>query len=325
MNYRVCTEFAAEKHAMRDTYCNVMIDLAKRNEDIVALDADLMNSIGMVPFREEFPERTFNCGIQEADMIGIAAGLSSMGKIPYAHTFGTFATRRVADQVFVSCAFARANVRIIGSDPGITAAFNGGTHMPFEDMGIMRGIPGVTILEPTDSVMLEDILRQLEKTYGVYYIRLSRKNAVKIYEDGSSFEIGKAALLREGGDVTLIASGIMTAEAVQAAELLAEEGISARVLNMFTIKPIDRESIVRAAKETGAVVTAENHNVINGLGSAVAEVLGEEMPVPLERVGVQDEFGEVGSVDYLKERFGLTAEKIVERAKKAVARKHKNM
>lgn len=324
MNYKVCTEFTTEKHAMRDTYCAVMIDMAKNNENIVALDADLMNSIGMVPFAKEFPERTFNCGIQEANMIGVAAGLSSMGKIPYAHTFGTFASRRVADQVFVSCAFARANVRIIGSDPGVTAAFNGGTHMPFEDMGIMRGIPGVTVIEPTDSVMLEDMLRQLEKEYGVYYVRLSRKNAVKIYEDGSRFEIGRAAMLREGRDVTLIASGIMTAEALKASEELQKEGISAEVVDMFTIKPIDRECVVRAARKTGAVVTAENHNIINGLGSAVAEVLGEEAPVPLERVGVHDEFGEVGSVDYLKERFGLTAENIVEKAKKAIARKSKN-
>lgn len=308
---------------MRDVYCSTLMELAEKNPDIVAMDADLMNSIGMVPFGEKFPKRTFNCGIQEANMVGVAAGLSSMGKIPFIHTFGTFATRRVADQVFVSCAFAQANVRIIGSDPGITAAFNGGTHMPFEDMGIMRGIPTLTVIEPTDSVMLHDILKQLEKAYGVYYVRLSRKNAIKIFEDGSKFEIGRAAELRQGSDVTIIASGIMTAEAVEAAEKLEAEGISAGVLNMFTIKPVDREAVVAAARKTGAIVTAENHNIINGLGSAVAEVLGEECPVPMERVGVRDELGEVGSVDYLKKRFALNAEEIVSRVKKVVLRKGK--
>lgn len=321
--YKVCSTRETEAHAMRDVYCSTLMEMAEQNKDVVAMDADLMNSIGMVPFGKKFPERTFNCGIQEANMVGVAAGLSSMGKIPFIHTFGTFATRRVADQVFVSCAFAQANVRIIGSDPGITAAFNGGTHMPFEDMGIMRGIPTVTVIEPTDSVMLHDVLKQLEKAQGVYYVRLSRKNAVKIFEDGSTFEIGKAAELRQGTDVTIIASGIMTAEAAAAAELLEAEGISAGVLNMFTIKPIDRQAIVAAARKTGAIITAENHNILNGLGSAVAEVLGEEFPVPMERVGVRDELGEVGSVDYLKKRFALNTEEIVSRAKQAVKRKGK--
>ena len=254
-------------------------------------------------------------------MIGVAAGLSSMGKIPYAHTFGTFATRRVADQVFVSCAFAKANVRIVGSDPGITAAFNGATHMPFEDMGIMRGIPGVTVLEPTDSVMLADMLLQTETKEGVYYIRLSRKNAIGIYEYGSKFEIGKAAEVLPGTDVTIVASGIMVIEAIRAAQKLAEEGVSAAVLNMFTLKPVDKEALTAAAEKTGAIVTAENHNVINGLGSAAAEVLGETCPVPLERVGIQDHFGEVGNVAYLQEKFGLTARDIVRSAKKAINRK----
>lgn len=319
--YKICKEIKTEEHAMRDVYCKVMMELAEKNRNIIAMDADLMNSIGMVPFGEKFPEQTINCGIQEANMIGVAAGLSSMGKIPYVHTFGCFATRRVADQVFLSCAFAKTNVRIIGSDPGVTAAFNGATHMPFEDMGIMRGIPTVTVIEPTDSVMLDDIIRQLEKEQGTFYVRLSRKNAEKIYEDGSKFEIGKAALVREGTDVTLIASGIMVAESVRAAMELEKEGISAKVLNTFTIKPIDRDAVVDAAEKTGAVVTVENHNVINGLGSAVAEVLGEHAPVPMERVGIQDHFGEVGSVEFLKQKFGLTSDKIAQAAKRVLQRK----
>jgi len=323
MEYKVCSEIKTEEKAMRDVYRDVMIDMAGKNKEIIAMDADLMNSIGMVPFAKKFPERTINCGIQEANMIGVAAGLSTMGKIPFAHTFGCFATRRVADQVFVSCAFAGANVRIIGSDPGVTAAFNGATHMPFEDIGIMRGIPNVTVIEPTDSIMLEDMIRQLEKLQGVYYVRLSRKNAEQVYKAGSKFEIGKAATVREGSDATVITSGIMVAEALKAADMLAQEGVSVRVLNMFTIKPVDREAIAAAAKMTGAIVTAENHNILNGLGSAVAEVLAETVPVPMERVGVKDHFGEVGPVDFLKRKFGLTAENIVDKVKRAIERKGK--
>lgn len=319
--YTICKEFMEEKKAMRDVYCEVLLELADHNQEIIVMDADLMNSIGTVPFAEKYPERTFNCGIQEANMIGTAAGLSVMGKIPFVHTFGTFATRRVADQVFVSCAFAKANVRIVGSDPGVTAAFNGATHMPFEDMGIMRGIPGVTVIEPTDSVMLADILKQLETLYGIYYVRLSRKNAVGIFRPNSKFEIGKGVKILDGKDVTIIASGIMVDEAVKAAKRLEQSGVSAAVLNLFTIKPIDRESVIVAAQKTGAIVTAENHNVINGLGSAVAEVLAENAPVPMERIGVQDTFGEVGSVDYLKKRFGLTAQSIAQAVKRVIARK----
>ncbi|MDR1902279.1 MAG: transketolase family protein [Treponema sp.] len=321
MSYQVCKTLETEKTTMRDVYSSTLIDLASKNSKLVVLDADLMNSVGMVKFSGQFSERTINCGIQEANMIGVAAGMSAVGLIPYAHSFGCFVTRRVLDQIFVSAAFAKANIRIIGSDPGVTAAFNGATHMPFEDMGSLRDIPGVTIIEPTDAVMLADILRKVEKEYGVFYIRLSRKNATKIYKDGSSFEIGKAAVLRNGADVTIIAAGICTAEALKAADLLKEKNISAAVLNMFTIKPIDREAVENAARKTGAIVTAENHNIYNGLGSAVAEALVETCPVPMERVGVQDHFGEVGSVDFLRDKFGLSAASIAEKAIKAVGRK----
>ena len=322
MSYQICSDIGKqEEKAMRDVFYTTMTELAEKDERIVYMDADLMNSVGMRPFSQQFPERTINCGIQEANMIGVAAGLSVAGKVPFVHTFGVFASRRVADQVFISAAFAKANIRIIGSDPGVTASYNGGTHMPFEDLGIMRGIPGVTVIEPTDSVMLADILRQLKDLYGVYYIRLSRKNAEKVFEDGCKFEIGKATLVREGTDVSIIASGICVADARKAAHMLAAEGISAQVINMYTIKPVDKDMVIRAAQGTGCIVTAENHNVINGLGSAVAEVLAENYPVPMERVGVMDEFGEVGSVDYLKQRFSITAEEIVRKAKLAVGRR----
>lgn len=310
-----------EALAMRDAYAETMTELVKENSKIMYLEADLMNSIGMVKFSKEFPQNTVNCGIQEANMLGVAAGMSAVGMIPFTHTFGCFATRRALDQIFVSGAFAKANIRMLGSDPGVTAAYNGATHMPFEDIGLLRGIPGITIIEPTDSTMLRDMVRQTAKLEGMFYIRLSRKNAVKVFEDGATFEIGKAAKIKDGTDVTIIASGICVDEAIKAAEVLEEKGINAAILNVFTIKPIDREAIEEAAKKTGAIVTVENHNVHNGLGSAVSEVLVETTPVPMERIGIQDEFGEVGSVDYLKEKFGLTAANIVAQVEKVIKRK----
>lgn len=254
-------------------------------------------------------------------MIGVAAGMSACGKVPFTHTFAPFATRRACDQVFLSGAYARLNVKVVGSDPGITAALNGGTHMPFEDLGIMRGIPTMTVIEPTDNTMLANLLPTVVGTYGMHYLRLHRRVTTKIFEDGSTFTIGKAARLREGADLTIIAIGFCVAESLKAARMLAADGIEARVLNMFTLKPIDQEAIVRAARETGALVTAENHNIINGLGSAVSEVLARQSPAPLEMVGVQDEFGEVGQIDYLSRRFGLLAENIVAAAHQALARK----
>ena len=323
MSVTLAKERIVEQVAMRDVYCNTLIELAEKDKRIVVLDADLMKSMGIVPFLKKYPDRAFDVGVQEANMIGVAAGLSATGKIPFAHSFATFATRRCFDQVFLSCGYARLNVRIIGSDPGITAAYNGGTHMPFEDMGIMRNIPDITILEPVDTVMLKDLIKQTKDRYGVFYIRLLRRNAVKIYEEGSSFEIGKGIELKEGKDVTIIATGIMVNESLKAAEILEEEGILARVVNMFTLKPIDKEIIIRCAEETGALVTAENHSILNGLGSAVAEVLAENIPVPLERVGVKDLYGEVGPVDYLAKRFEMTAEDIVLKVKKVIERKDK--
>ncbi|MFV0364167.1 MAG: transketolase family protein [Suipraeoptans sp.] len=311
MAYTVVKEHKVEKYAMRDAFAQTMTELVKEDSRIMYLEADLMNSIGMVPFSKEFPDNTVNCGIQEANMVGVAAGMSAVGLIPFTHTFGCFATRRALDQIFLSGAYAKTNIRMLGSDPGVTAAYNGGTHMPFEDVGLLRGIPGITIIEPTDATMLKDMVRQTAKMDGIFYIRLSRKNAIKVFEDNSSFEIGKAAKIKDGSDVTIIASGICVDDARLAAEELESKGINAAILNVFTIKPIDKAAIIEAAKSTGAIVTVENHNIHNGLGSAVSEVLSENVPVPMCRIGVNDEFGEVGSVDYLKERFGLTVANIV--------------
>ncbi len=307
--------------AMRDVYCDSLIELAKENKQVVALDADLINAIGVKNFGKEFPERLCDCGVQEANMMGVACGMSIQGKIPFAHTFGPFATRRVADQVFISGAYNKANVKIIGSDPGITAAYNGGTHMPFEDMGIMRGIPQMTVIEPSDNVQLKNLIPQIANTYGMFYVRMVRKDVDTVYDDGSTFEIGKAAKVLEGSDLTIIASGYLVSKAVLAARELEKEGIHARVLDIFTWKPIDKEAIISPAKETGAIVTCENHNIINGLGSAVAEVLVQNCPVPVEMVGVRDEFGEVGPVSYLEERFKMRVSDVVEAANAVIKRK----
>jgi len=314
--------FEKSPRMMRDVYCETLINLARENADIVVLDADLVNASGMKPFFSKFPDRAIQCGVAEANMIGIAAGLSAVGKIPFAHSFGCFATRRVCDQIMISAAYAKQNVRIMGSDPGITAAYNGGTHMPFEDMGVLRSIPGITLIEATDPVMLADIVKQLAGLYGVYYLRMARKNVAAIYREGSEFEIGRGNLLVDGRDLTIIASGIMVSQALSAAEMLKKEGISAGIVDMFTWKPIDSELIERCARATGALVTAENHNVIGGLGAAVAEAAAQKMPVPIEMVGVKDRFGQVGTEDFLREEYELTASAIVQAAKRVVARKN---
>lgn len=312
-----------EKISVRDAYMNSFCEIAEMNDRILAVDADLSRSISIQKFQDKYPERAINCGVQESNMYAAAAGLSLMGFVPYAHTFACFASRRACDQIFISGAYAHLNVRVVGSDPGVTAVYNGGTHMTFEDLAIFRVIPGMTIVEPSDSTMMKDMVRQTSFLYGMYYIRLIRRNMPKLYEEGSTFTIGKATQLRDGKDVTIIALGICVYEAVKAADELAKRGISARVLDMFTVKPIDREAIIRAAEDTGAIVTAENHNIINGLGDAVAEVVVENCPVPMERVGIQDSFGEVGPYEYLTDHFGLTSPYIVEKVTQVLERKRK--
>lgn len=319
--YKIKSVFEKNPLMMRDMYCNTLMDLAEKDENIVALDADLIGSSGMKPFFKAFPDRAIQCGIAEANMIGIAAGLSAVGKVPFAHSFGCFASRRACDQIMISAAYAKANVRIIGSDPGITAAYNGGTHMPFEDMGVLRSIPEITLIEPTDPVMLGNLIGQLAQLKGVYYIRMARKNVTGVYEDGSVFEIGKGNVLKKGRDVTIIASGIMIAEALSAAEMLSAQGVSAAVVDMFTWKPIDKALIGEMASSTGAIVTAENHNTIGGLGASVAEAAVQTVPVPIEMVGTDDRFGQVGTQDYLRYSYDLTDEAIVMAALRAIDRK----
>ena len=318
---KTADKICPESVEMRRAFCESLIELAGEDENVIVMDGDLMGAMGTKPFADEYPDQTLDCGIQEANAVGVAAGMSAVGKIPFVHSFGPFISRRACDQVFMSGAYARLNVKLVGSDPGITAQINGGTHMPFEDMGIMRGIPQMTIVEPTDITMLRSVMRQMKENYGMFYMRLVRKTCMKIYEEGSEFEIGKAVVLRDGRDASVIASGYCVAQALKAAEELEREGVYIRVIDMLTWKPVDEETIVKAAKETGAIVTAENHNVINGLGSAVAETVVKHSPVPMEMIGVQDQFGEVGNLDYLARRFGLKAENIIEAVKKAIKRK----
>jgi transketolase len=303
---------------MRDIYVDLLIEAAKKHPNLVIVEADLMKAAKTTSFADVFPERTINVGVAEANMIGVAAG-----KLPFTHTFTPFATRRCFDQVMLSVAYAQLNVKMVGSDPGIMATLNGGTHMSLEDVGIMRTIPTMTIFEPVDGVQLAGMFDQIIEHYGPVYIRLLRQEFPSIFEDGTQFTLGKAIKIEEGTDVSIFATGIMVHEALEARKILAEEGISASVVNIHTVKPIDKEAIIFEAKKTGAIVTAENHNVINGLGSAVAEVLVENCPVVMERVGTLDHFGEVGKKDFLMEKFGLKAHNIVDAVHRVLERKGK--
>lgn len=306
---------------MRQALADALIERAKKDDRIVVLDADLMSCHATKTFKAEFPDRFVNVGIAEQNMIGIAAGMATMGKIPFAYSFGPFATRRCFDQIFVSVAYARLNVKIVGSDPGVTAEANGGTHMPFEDMAMMRAIPKMVCFEPTDATMMQKALDQIADYPGAVYVRMMRKKAEQVYDENLKFELGKAIELKDGADVTLIASGIMVSRALEAADILKERGISAKVVNIHTWKPIDSEKIIECAKQTGAIVTCENHNVYGGLGSAVAEVVVSHYPVPIEMVGVKDEFGQVGKNAYLSEVYHLTSQDIVNAAEKVLKRK----
>ena len=295
--------------------------LAEQDPDLVYLDADLMSCIGMLSWAKQHPDRAINCGIAEANMVGVAAGLASAGFHPIVHTFGPFASRRCFDQVFLSAGYAKNDITVIGTDPGVTATMNGGTHMPFEDVALYSTIPGSTIIDVTDPAMLQSVLGQCVKRPGVKYIRVGRKKYARVYADGTELPIGKAVTLKEGRDLVIFAAGIMVHEAMQAAKKLEQEGISAAVVDCFTIKPLDRETVVRWAKETGAVVVAENHNRYGGLCASVAQTLAEEAPVPCEFVAVEDRFGQVGPQDYLQEAYGLTADHVAEQARMVLRRK----
>jgi transketolase len=304
-----------DKEVYKNVFGRVIEELCNEDPDVVYLDADLMNSFGTYGFWKRNKRQAINCGVSEANMMGIAAGLSAGGKKPYAHTFGPFASRRSYDQIFLSIGYAGNSVRVFGSDPGVTAAFNGGTHMPFEDMALMRAVPHSTVIEISDGVMLERLMRITKDMEGLIYFRTTRKNYPSLYSKDHPFTIGRGEILREGKDLTIIACGLMVGESLKAADLLEEKGIKARVVDMFTIKPLDVSLVIQCAEETGTILTSENHNIIGGLGDAVGAALLESgVPARMHKHGVMDEFGSVGPQDYLMEHYGLTAAEIVKAA-----------
>lgn len=303
---------------MRKVLASELEKLMTENENIVLIDTDLSKPNGLAGLRDKFPDRAMDIGIAEQNMASIAAGMSSYGFIPFISTFTPFATRRICDQVAISCAYAKQNVKIIGSDPGISAEFNGGTHMSLEDIGVLRSIPGVVIFEPVDATQLKKALPQIVNYNGVVYIRTFRKEIADVFDENYEFDLFKASKLQAGNDLSIFCSGIMVQETLKANEILKEKGINADIINIHTIKPIDREAVLESARKTGAVLTVENHNLIGGLKSAVAEVLIEELPVPLRAIGVNDVFGQVGKMPYLKEVYKMRAEDIVDKAMEVI-------
>lgn len=304
---------------MRQVLAFELEKLMNENENIVLIDADLSKPNGVSGLRKLFPDRAFEVGIAEQNMSSIAAGMSSYGFIPFITTFTPFATRRICDQVAVSIAYAKQNVKIIGSDPGISAEFNGGTHMSVEDIGVLRSIPDIVIFEPVDNTQLRKALPQIVKYNGPVYIRMFRKSIPDIFNDTYKFDLFKASTIQKGTDISILCSGIMAQEAIKANEILKLNGINAEIINVHTIKPIDKETIIKSAKKTGCVLTVENHNLIGGLKSAVCEVLMEEYPVPLRSIGINDTFGQVGKMDYLKEIYQMRVEDIVKSVKEVMA------
>lgn len=307
--------------ATRDAYGKALVKLGQTNDKVVVLDADLSKSTKTNDFYKAYPNRFFNMGIAEQNLIGAACGLATAGKIPFASSFAMFATGRAFEIIRNSVAYPKLNVKVCATHAGITVGEDGASHESIEDIAIMRAIPNMTVLVPADGVEAEQMILEAARVYGPMYVRLGRSAVPTIFDENYKFEIGKGSVVREGNDATIIACGIMVNEAIIALEALKSEGINARVINMSTIKPIDRELIITAAKETKAIVTAEEHSIIGGLGSAVSEIVSEECPVVVRKVGVKDSFGESGTPAELLKKYGLTANDIVEAVKEAVAKK----
>jgi len=296
--------------------------LMEQNDKICVVDADLAKANGTVGLRKKFPDRALDVGIAEQNMASVAAGLASYGMIPFIGTFTPFASRRICDQITISISYAKQNVKILATDPGVTAELNGGTHMSVEDIGVIRSIPGMVIVEPVDAAQVKQMVPQVAAYEGPVYIRMFRKKTPDIFTDPDyKFELFKADKYAEGSDVTIMAGGILMYDAIKAVELLKEKGIAAELLLVHTYKPLDEETILESVRKTGAAVVAENHSVIGGLGSAVAELLSDKYPVPVKRVGIQDHFGEVGKIDELKEKYHMTAADIVAAAEAAIRQK----
>jgi len=309
--------------ATRDAYGKALVELGKEQERIVVLDADLSKSTKTALFAEAFPGRFYNVGVSEADMMGTAAGLAASGYIPFASTFGVFATGRAYDQVRNSIAYTRLNVKIAATHTGLTVGEDGASHQTLEDLALMRVLPNMTVIVPADGNQARQAVRAAVRHEGPVYLRLGRPKVPQIIGEDFPFELGRGQMLNEGKDLTYITTGIMTAMALEAAEELKAQGVNASVVNIHTIKPLDESLLVQAARETGAVVTAEEHSILGGLGGAVAEVLSQECPVPLIRIGVKDSFGESGNPDALLEKYGLTARNLVQAGHAVLEKKAK--
>lgn len=298
---------------LRATVVDALKAVMEENEKVVALDADLGGASKWTDLAKSNPDRFINVGIAEANMVGVAAGLNLTGYTPFIHTFGPFATRRVLDQIFLSGAYSKNTINIFGSDPGFAAGHNGGTHTTWEDVALLRSIPDVVICDAADEVQMDWIIKAFSKMEGVHYVRGNRKGVRNVYAPGSTFEIGKGNLLKEGSDYLIVATGQLVSEALEVAEELAAKGITCDVVDMFTIKPLDEELLLKRLVDKKGVITIENHSITGGLGSAVAEVIADNgLATPLKRIGVDNRFGQVGTPDFLQAEFGLTTEKMLE-------------
>ena len=310
-----------KKVATRAAFGNALVELGAKRDDFVVLDADLAAATQTGMFKKAYPDRFYDCGIAEADMIGIAAGIAATGKKVVCSSFAMFAAGRAFEQIRNSVGYPHLNVIIGATHAGISVGEDGATHQCCEDIALMRTIPGMTVINPADETEAKKAVEAAFELDGPVYMRFGRLAVPVIFGDDYKFEVGKSVELKEGNDVTIIASGLMASEALEAYELLKNDGINARIINMHTIKPLDNEAVIKAAKETGAIVTAEEHSVIGGLGSAVSELLCEEYPVPVLKLGVYDTFGHSGPAPKLLDEFGLRAVNIAEKAKKAIALK----
>ncbi|MDY5212172.1 transketolase family protein [Intestinibacter sp.] len=304
--------------ATREAYGQALVELGDLRDDIVVLDADLSKSTKTGEFAKKFPKRFFNMGIAEQNLVGAACGLSTTGKVPFVSTFAVFATGRAFEIIRNSVCYPNLNVKICATHAGITVGEDGASHQSIEDISIMRSIPNMTVLVPADGIETKKMIFEITKSMGPVYVRLGRSSIPTIFNEDYNFEIGKGTIIREGTDATIIACGIMVNEALNASKQLEAEGINVRVVNMSTIKPIDKELIIDSARKTGAIVTAEEHSIIGGLGSAVSEVVTEECPVIVKKIGVNDVFGQSGTPSELISAYGLTADNIIKKVKEAI-------
>ena len=304
------------KKATRQSYGEALLELGKENKNIVVFDADLSTATKTNIFAKEFPERFYDMGIAEQNMISTAAGMSTCGKIPYASTFAVFAAGRAYDQIRNSVCYPKLNVKICATHAGVTVGEDGATHQMIEDISLMRTLPNITVLSTSDDVQTKWAVKEISKINGPVYLRLSRLATPIIYGENQKFEIGKAVQIGEGTDATIFATGVTVSEAIRAQEILENKGIKVRVVDIHTVKPIDKDMVIKCAKETKNLISVEDHNVIGGLGSAISEVLTEEYPVKLVRMGINDTFGKSGKAIELMQYFGITAENIVEKVEK---------